>query len=559
MTLLTAALPARLSLVHHQEVADAPDPGPVIVEGLAVPWDVTVPLNGWGDTVAFARGSITVPDPARVKFAGDHRTGGGGSLFGAPPAPLVFGYGVAFEDRPEGLWARFEVPRAELGDPEVARIVRQMGNGVRDALSIGADIVAADESPVPDQRDARHYLVTAATLLETSSVVLPRFPDARHTPVAAGAVPGPARFTFTPTTPDPDPAPNPTPEDPMPTDTDTDGRLAAHAATVTATLPAAVAGPTPHPLHRFASLGEYALARYADPTIPDLSAAWVDQTTTTSPGVIPPIWLSEVRGIVDLGRPFITALGGARSAGAAGMTASWPTFDGDLYALVGEQLAQKTEITSVLVDLVPATAPLKTYAGGSDIALQLIERSDPAYLTAYLRIMSAAYAAVTDRAAAVAAHTAAGNHVVVALATADADAIAAALFEASVLCQLATGMPATVVGVATDLFPKVAAAVMSLSAPTGNTAQGGADASSLRVTLAGLNVTHVPGLAAGSALVTNGDAMGWLEDGPRTIDAAHVAKLGRDVAVYGFGAAAPFTPAGIVKLVASAPTTRAAK
>jgi hypothetical protein len=334
------------------------------------------------------------------------------------------------------------------------------------------------------------------------------------------------------------------------TDTDTD-RVAAHAATIAATAVAVRPAPR-HPLAEFGSLGEYALARFANPDLPTPQAAWVDQITTDNPGVMPPRWLTEVRGIVDLGRPFITALGGAMGAGPSGMSLHWPYFDGDLYALIGEQATQKTDVTSVKVSIKDGNTGLKTYAGGSDVALQLIERSDPAYLTTYLRIMAAAFAAVTDRAAARAAHTASTAEVVVDLGTAEAGAIAGALFEASLGVQLATGTPAQVVAVATDVFPKVAAAVMSLSAPTGNTAQGAADASSLRVALAGLSVTHVPGLADGAAVVTNREAFAWVEDGPRTIDALDVPKLGRDVAVYGYAAPAPFLPAGIVKLVKTA-------
>lgn len=563
---LHAALPARL------ELDTAAGDGPVIVAGLAVPWDTTVRLNWWGDTVEFAPGAFDVTHPGRVKFAGDHRTGG-------YREPLVFGYGVEFRDVPEGLWARFAVPRDELDDPDVARIVRQMRNGVRDALSIGCDIDEADEQPHPTARYAKHYRVTRATLLETSSVVLPRFDDARHAPIAAAADTDPdgrPRFRLHPlaATADPsagdDPADDTTDagdhpdtddleDDGMPTDTDLDAeRTAAHVTATRARF--AGADPTPHPLARFRNLGEYARARYDDPTLPDLAAAWVDQTTGDNPGVMQPAWLNEVRGIVDLGRPFITALGGAASPGDTGMSVHWPYFDGDLYDLVAEQAAEKTEVTSVKVSIKDTSTGLKTYAGGSDISLQLIERSEPSYLAQYLRIMSAAFAAVTDRAAVLAATAASTSHVVVNLATADDKAIAEAIFAASVRVQLATGTPARVVAVATDLFPRVAAAVMAASAPAANTAQASADASTLAVALAGLSVTHVPGMAAGSALVTNGEAFRWLEDGPRTIDALNVPKLGTDVAIYGFAAPAAFAAAGIVRLVAVAPgAAKAAK
>ena len=99
---LYAALPAHLECT---DPADTDTTGPVQVTGLAVPWNQKQQMNGFGDTVEFAPGSLTVNDPGRVKFAGDHRVGrydqGG---------PLVFGYGVAFDDQDDGLHATFADP-----------------------------------------------------------------------------------------------------------------------------------------------------------------------------------------------------------------------------------------------------------------------------------------------------------------------------------------------------------------------------------------------------------------------------------------------------------------
>lgn len=331
----------------------------------------------------------------------------------------------------------------------------------------------------------------------------------------------------------------------MSEDTALADRVAAHNTVVAAITP--TPPPAPHPLSTYASFGHYALARFHDPAVPTLEAALADQVPSTNPGVMPPSWLGEVRGIVDLGRPFITALGGPTPAGDT-MKLDWPYFDGDLYALVATQAVPKTQIVSVKVDLKDGAANLATYAGGSDLALQLIERSDPSYLDAYLRIMSAAYSAVTDRAAVTLAAGAATGSVILDVATATGDEIAAALFEASVDVQRATGIPATVVAVSSDLFPTIAAAILSVTSPGDNTANATANAATLSVALAGLQVTHVPGAAPGTVVVTNGQAVRWAEDGPRTIDGPNVEKLGRDVAIYGYGVATPFIPAGIVEI-----------
>ena len=508
---------------------------------VALPWGVEVIANGFGDTVVFEAGSVEVPNPAHVKFLLDHR----------PEKP--FGYGVAFAAGDAGLSATIAIPRAELDDPEVAAVVRQMGNGVRDAVSVGVDFLDTTN----DKRDDGTYLTTvhAARLLELSTVTIPRFGDARHDTLAAASQPSErhtmslAATAVTPIEPD-DP-----PDDPP----DDDASLFARYVQTNTTLAALGRGVAvthePHPLARFASFVEYSEARAMDPrNIPDLSAVWVDQITTNNPGVMGPAWLNTIVGIVSTGRPFITGLGGPMSAGASGMQVNWPYYDGDLNTIVGLQAAEKTEITSVRVDFKLGTAGLKTYAGGSDLSYQLLSRSSPSYLAAYESILASSYAMVTDNVAVDAAVAASTSDVLLDPATATPAVIAAALFQASSIVQRSTGAPATVVAAADDVYGKLAGAVFSMSsAPTGNVGGAAASASGLSVSMAGFSIVNVPGLAAGLAVVTNRQAGAWIEDGPHTITAESPPKLGRDVAIYGFGTWATFAPKGIVVLAATPP------
>jgi len=512
------------------EAAGAADP--IVLEvPLAIPWNVAVVANGFGDTVTFDAGSLAPPTPEHVKFLLDHRT------------DKPFGYGVAFTDTGTGLAATVAIPRAELDDPDVARAVRQMGNGVRDAVSVG---VAYGDTTEAKQADGTFAItVHAGRLVELSTVVVPRFDDARHQPLLAAHERG-AMSTMTVSPVDPDPEPDDPPDDSA-------ARLAAHTAAL-ASYGGAVVRYEPHPLARFTSYIEYAEARTHDRNIPDLQAVWVDQVTVNNPGVMAPHWLSTIYGIVGLGRPFVTALGGPMSAGASGMQVNWPYYDGDLNTIVGIQAAEKTEITSVRVDIKSGTANLATYAGGSDVSYQLILRSSPSYIAAYESILAASYAMVTDNAAADAALAASGDYVIVDLLTALPQTIAAALFTASSKVQRATGAPATVVAAADDVYGAIAGAVFSIgSAPTGNVAGASASASGLTVELAGFRVVNVPSLPAGAALVTNRQAGVWVEDGPHTVTAESPAKLGRDVAIYGLGTWATFAPMGIVELTATVP------
>jgi HK97 family phage prohead protease len=305
-----------------------------------------------------------------------------------------------------------------------------------------------------------------------------------------------------------------------------------------------------HPLAAYRSFGEYSKAVYAGEVE---SRALVDQITANNAGVMPPNFLQEVRGIIDLGRRVIQGVGGPEGAGTAGMDINWPFFDGNLNSIVESQANEKGEVNSVRIDLEKGTATLGTYAAGSDISYQLLERSSPSYLDAHNRIMLASYAAVTDRQFTADLWTdGTGLQDYDFAADTTGSAFREAMFEASVTVEDATGVPASAVFVSTAVF--VAIGGWSTFQPEPYTVQnvsGVATASTLRVNVSGLPVIRAKWLdtnAAYNAIVTNGQAARWLEDGPRLATAENVAKLGRDVSIYGYGVTAPFLPAGIVRV-----------
>jgi HK97 family phage prohead protease len=306
-----------------------------------------------------------------------------------------------------------------------------------------------------------------------------------------------------------------------------------------------------HPLAQYRSVGEFHRA-VLDGKVENREL--VDQVTANNPGVMPPVWMSDVKGIVDNGRPAIRALG-VDSAGASGMDYNWPYFDGDLAAIVAEQAAQKTDINSVRIDIKKANVSLKTYAAGSDISFQLLQRSAPSYLTAHNRVMLASYGLITDKVfcdALIAGGTAANIDYDIA---ADNDGLdfRQAVFAASIDVESATGSPASVVLVASDVFVALGAMSSLVPSPYGTqNVSGTATAATLAVSVSGLPVVHDRNLPAGSIIVTNESAAGWIEDGPRLIDAVEVSKLGQDVAVYGYGAPALYIPKGVVKVTNTA-------
>jgi len=304
-----------------------------------------------------------------------------------------------------------------------------------------------------------------------------------------------------------------------------------------------------HPLAQFRSYGEYSKAVLEGFE----SRALFDQVTGDNPGVMPPIWLQQVRGIIDLGRPVITGVGGPQSAGTVGLDINWPYSENVLTDIVEAQANEKDEVNSVQISILKGTASLGTYAAGSDISYQLLQRSQPSYLDAHNRIMAASYSTVTDRKFTADIWNQGSGTVTYDLSADTTGAVfRAAVFEASMECEDATGMPATIVYASTALMIEIGGWESFYPAPYSvQNVSGVATASTLQVNVSGLRVVRakwLDGAAARHAIVTNGEAARWIEDGPRLANAENVGQLGRDIAIYGYGVTAAYLPNGIVRL-----------
>lgn len=305
------------------------------------------------------------------------------------------------------------------------------------------------------------------------------------------------------------------------------------------------AAPAVHELSQYRSFGEYRLAVLNG----DIEArALFDQVTGANPGVMPPNWSSIVRGIFDLGRPTITAFG-VESAGTSGTVFNWPYWTGDLTEIVAEQVDEKDEINSVQISLLKGTATLKTYAAGSDISYQLLQRSTPSYVDAHSRIMLNSYVQVTDIAFIAAVYGARTPYAYDITTDTDGSKFRAAVFGASVACQTATGMPAEFVLVSPAVFVKIGGWSTFFPSNYGTyNVSGTAQSNTLGVSVSGLPVILDRNLGGNAAIVSNREAAKWIEDGPRLASVENVAQLGRDVAVYGYGASQIISGAGIQSL-----------
>lgn len=255
----------------------------------------------------------------------------------------------------------------------------------------------------------------------------------------------------------------------------------------------------------------------------------------------------NVVGILSRGRPAINAFGGPAPIQDVGLSVTWPYFDGTLTDHLGAQSAQKAEITSATVDIKLGTEALVTYAGGADIAYQLLRQGDPSILEIYGNILLTAYAVVTD--AAFVTELESGS------VTADLGAaigsvtfagLVANIIDATVAVETATGTPAQFVLASTTAFTK--AANLIAAADTNLVTSGSLDLAGLGVGLGNLRIIHVPSITAGKFIISNQSAARWHEAGPFQATAEDVAKLGRNFAYWGMGAGARYIPAGIIEL-----------
>lgn len=368
--------------------AAADDAADVILTGQAVPWGVTADLNWWGDTFEFAAGSITVAHADRVPFLLDHGS-------------HAMGFGQSFVDDGAGLQATLVVPAAELADVDTARAMRQMGNGVRSALSVGAVIEAAD---VHDMKDHDHYVVTVARLVELSSVLVPRFDDARLSSVAASAltrgnpfmtttaphrIPGvpdlPARPPVVRLADQPDP---PDDDDSDDSDAGDDGATDVSAAR-TGRRPTTSAAGVGLQRRRgaardtsLAAVSRVLASTGGDPRL--VRAALAD--ITTADVYNRPQYVDELLGFLKIGTPVLSAFRQGNLTSNPVVFPKWTQLP-----LVDVVAAEKTAIPSGPATIGSMSITAATYAGGNDVSVQTIDWSSPDFLAAYFEACTEVY------------------------------------------------------------------------------------------------------------------------------------------------------------------------
>jgi uncharacterized protein len=268
-----------------------------------------------------------------------------------------------------------------------------------------------------------------------------------------------------------------------------------------------------------------------------LRRALADVTTADVAGLLPPTWLTDIVDFIGTARPFVTAFS-QKPLPDSGMTVTYPRIS--QRPLTAKQAAEKTEVASRDTHIDAQSSPIETYGGGEDMSIQVIERTDPSYLGIVNELYAEELAIDMDLAAIVATSTAvpAGNKLTLS-AAAPAD-INGQFAEGAKLVYAARGVPNTLVmgldvwaflSGASDtdgrpLFPNVGPANplgrTSIADPNGD--------------VRGLTFAVDPNMTPSQAYLGWDRAVTTMLGGLRTMSADVPAKLGRDYAVFEFGA-----------------------
>lgn len=362
-----------------------------IVSGRIVTW------NEEGNTSAgrtlFKPGSIALGK--NVKLLWEHRL----------ERPL--GKLIAAEVTDKGIEAQFKIAGTIAGDDYLT----EAAEGLRDGLSVGVKVDAwSNQDGV--------MTIDAAKLIEVSAVTEPAIDSARVAEVAASEG---ENENSEPASADSD---QPT-EGEQVSDTTVPAPAEETVEAAKAEAPAVTAAFYAKPrVNLNATAGQYALAQIraaqGDADSRDLVAALDAATTAENIGVVPPTYLRDIIGIVDNSMPFADSIEQG-TLPATGMKFYRPVLGTQATTAETAEAVEldstDTTITSLEIDVVKI-------GGANKISVELLERSDPAYLDVLLRELAASWAQKADAYAFAEATGSAGTSTGGTLVAAIADAIA---------------------------------------------------------------------------------------------------------------------------------------
>jgi HK97 family phage major capsid protein len=495
---------------------------------------------------AFERGTVTLAE--RVLVTLEH----GGPIIGR----LLDTF-----ERADGLYATLRIADTGAG---------------RDALALEADGIVPGVSVVYESARGRALpdelvVVTDARIVEVALTVAPQ----HDAPVLARRSTPPTTDVLEEADVDTDPNPNPNPDDepdelePAATTTEEEPTVADDPTTDDdptpeehhRSAPTPRGGATARPRPQFATFGHYARAVALGEVTAEMAAryqrALTDVTTADVAGLVPDGWVREV---IDLIRSYTPTVEAFRSAPlpATGMVVSQPIVG--VRPLVGKVNGEKVEIPSRKPTVLTASWDVETFAGGNDVSIQAITRSEPELLNELMRLYATDMAQLlnADMAAKV---EAAADDVNAAVPITPATLLTGFTAAAkAILAGLRRFPEVAVIGV--DVWEAMANAVGTDGRPLFPGLNPVNPLGSVQITdgtgnVRGLTLHVDPDLTDTVAIVGVREAAVSRRSGMATMTADVPSKLGRDVAVYQLAAQGATDARGLVKLTMAA--TRSAK
>jgi HK97 family phage major capsid protein len=438
---------------------------------------------------------------------------------------------IAAETRANGIYATFKLSRSQAGSDSLI----MASEGLVTGLSIGAEIIASKPS-----RDG-HTVVSAAKLKEVSLVTEPAFKSAQVLEIAAEEViPAEETNTESETVVE-----ETTPVEATPVE----------AAAVEAARPTISAMAYSKPRLDFSATKHLEMSIQAAMGSEDARqylAAAAD--TTDNAGLVPTRQLSTViNGLANSTRSNIDAI----SRGAlpdAGMSFQIPKIT-QMPGVTVE--AEGGTIEDVDQNAAFITVDVKKYAGQQTFSVELLDRSNPIFVTELMNNLAAQYAKVTDTAV---------NAALITGATADGTTITTYPTASELLGVVARGAASVyngTQGFARNIIMNTSqwSNVMTLNdggrpiynAQVPQNAGGLVAPTSVRGNVAGLDLFVTANTAAttdtdGSILIVNPDAYTWYESPTYQLRVDVVATGQVNIAMYGYGAIATKIGAGAFKV-----------
>jgi HK97 family phage major capsid protein len=452
----------------------------------------------------------------------------------------VIGRIRSIENREDGAYAQVRV--AATGDGQ--DLIALLDDEIIEHVSI-----EFDDGP---SRARSGELVTRsrAVLTGLAFTLTPQHNTARV--LARRSMEEPMSDQITPTEPDEPVEPEPTEPEPavltrsLPARSSAGVRQLQPAATPVAPAPA-----------RYRSFGDFLVdavnGRLPSEERQQYYRALATATTADAPSLVQTQWIQEIIDLRKTRTP-VTSMFSQRPLPDSGLVISQPKVS--QRPLIGLQASELAAIASQKVTYASVSWTVKTYAGGQETSMQLIDRSDPSYMEAayrlYLQEMDLKLEA--DVAAAVLAASIVTNTVPIEMLPtpnfidAFIDAAAVLLAQPNIqsmpdVCglsvqmwqQLAKAKDTTGRGLFMGLSPFNASGSMSLATPDGS--------------INTLEYSVVPSWAGKVAVVGIKDAFRTMLGGVQTLQADVPNTLARDQAVFQYAAFGAVDEAGLVKIV----------